>query len=115
MRFSKRAQSLGEYIMLVALATLMITAMHVVYVRRGLQGRLKDASDSMVARMNEALNEDHRRQYEPLYTKSAKDTTRNETSKERYYEDGKYSKDQQWRFSSHSVEVTDTGVINETD
>jgi len=116
MRLVKRGgQSLGEYVMLVAMATIIVTAMHVVYVRRGLQGRLKDASDSLVARMNEAVNQTHRRQYEPLYTESAKTTGRNETLEEQYYKDGVYNKTQFFSVGSHSVEVTNVGVINETD
>ena len=73
MRLSvKKAQSIAEYVILLASVAAVFVGMQV-YVRRGLQARLKDASDSVVATMNQRLganepnHQNEPNQYEPYY------------------------------------------------
>lgn len=67
--FSKRAQSTAEYAIVIALVIGAAIAMQV-YVRRGLQGGLKFATDKL--RRDDNATE----QYEPYYTQSETNTTR---------------------------------------
>jgi hypothetical protein len=72
--FYKKGQSVsGEYVLLAVLVVLAITAM-TVYVRRTLQGRMRDASMVAVLRANTALGQDVLIEYEPYYTDTAADT-----------------------------------------
>ena len=60
---SKRAQTTAEYAILIGLVVAALVAMQT-YVKRGLQGRMKDATDQ-VGLQNPSLNTTP--QYEPYY------------------------------------------------
>lgn len=62
----KRAQSIAEYALLLAVVVSAFLAMQV-YVKRGLQGRLRDTSDFVVNTLNEKLGSNYLNQYEPAY------------------------------------------------
>ena len=83
----KRAQSIAEYAILLALVSSIFLGMQV-YVKRGMQGRLKDASDSIVNTLNHKLGYNYEKQYVPDYRKSTKDTTQDSLSREQMQEGG---------------------------
>lgn len=70
-------QSLGEYAVLIALVLAVLTAMQA-YVKRGLQGRVKDAADfAGNALMRSAGLEGRQYQYEPGFASSLTFTSTN--------------------------------------
>lgn len=73
----ERAQSLGEYVILVALIAAVFFGMQT-YVKRGMQGRLRDASDFLVTSMKEEaglpVNALSTNQFEPAYATHARNT-----------------------------------------
>lgn len=81
--FGKKAQTTAEYAILIALIVGAVVAMQV-YVKRGIQGRVKDVVDHTgaggeVAGQNLSLSGG---QYEPYYQQSSGDTTQKSTSTE---------------------------------
>jgi uncharacterized protein (UPF0333 family) len=82
---SKRAQTTAEYAVLIALVVGAVVAMQV-YIKRGLQGRLKSAVDATAvgaADTSTVLKSD---QYEPYYLSSTAETTQNAKDSEDYKE-----------------------------
>lgn len=75
-KLGKRAQTTAEYAILIALVVAAVTAMQI-YVKRGLQGKVKDVVDGMGTKM-QGLAATDTKQYEPYYL-SANSTT-NQTS-----------------------------------
>lgn len=71
----RKAQSIAEYALLLAVVVSALITMQV-YVKRGLQGRLRDASDFVVNAMNEGLGSSYLNQYEPAYRISNTDMSR---------------------------------------
>ena len=71
---NRRAQTTAEYAILIGLVVAALVAMQT-YVKRGLQGRMKDATDQ-VGLQNPTLNATP--QYEPYYT--TQDVTQSTTA-----------------------------------
>lgn len=80
-KLNKKGQSIMEYAILVSLVIAALTGMQL-YVRRGLQARIKDASDNLPKYVQKQsgvepgaiFNEDHV-QYEPYYRGDSKTTS----------------------------------------
>jgi len=73
-RLNRRtAQSTGEYAILIGLVIAAVVAMQV-YVKRGLQGQLKDAMDTFSTTAN--FTSSPTKQYEPYYLASNFEVTR---------------------------------------
>jgi Flp pilus assembly pilin Flp len=79
-KISKRAQTTAEYAILIALVVAAVTAMQI-YVKRGLQGKVKDVVDDMGAQMP-GLAASDTKQYEPYYLESTGNTNQNSTDTE---------------------------------
>ncbi len=62
-KIGKRAQTTAEYAILIALVVAAVTAMQI-YVKRGLQGKVKDVVDNMGSGMATTTDT---KQYEPYY------------------------------------------------
>ncbi|MCX5712485.1 MAG: hypothetical protein NTY47_05380 [Candidatus Omnitrophica bacterium] len=76
-RLGKIAQTTAEYAVLIAVVVGAVVAMQI-YVRRGLQGRVKDVVDRTAAANDvEATEIFTGNQYEPYYSVSASGSTRN--------------------------------------
>jgi uncharacterized protein (UPF0333 family) len=75
-KLNKRAQTTAEYAILIALVVGAVVAMQV-YVKRGLQGRIKDVVDHSGSggQVGDKDFQYKTQQYEPYYQKSASDTT----------------------------------------
>jgi Flp pilus assembly pilin Flp len=69
---SKTAQTTAEYAILIGLVIAALVAMQV-YVKRGLQGRMRSATDYLAA---QTLGIGNTSQYEPYYLSSDFNTTR---------------------------------------
>ncbi len=79
---SKKGQGVtGEYVALIALVSVAITAM-TVYVRRTLQARAYDADRYMVTSAASALGNSIAFEYEPYYKQQASNTDAEKTSQE---------------------------------
>lgn len=88
-RLGKRAQTTAEYAIVIALIVGAVVAMQV-YVKRGLQGRMRDAVDHTGAGADVggevlSLSGD---QYEPYYLSSGASTTQQGTNEEDLKEGG---------------------------
>ncbi len=81
---NKKAQTTAEYAVLIGLVVAALLAMQV-YVKRGLQGRLRDATDR-VATQNPEVGMTN--QYEPYYLSSSFDSTRDTNESETTVEGG---------------------------
>jgi Flp pilus assembly pilin Flp len=77
-KLNKKAQSTAEYALVIALVIAAVVAMQV-YVRRGLQGRMKDTTDYLATQTN-ALGD--LKQYEPTELERDIKQTRHEPIKE---------------------------------
>jgi len=84
-KFGKRAQTTAEYAILIALVVAAVTAMQM-FVRRGLQGKIKDGVDVMGTKMN--LPSYGSTQYEPYYLSSTQDTTQKSHNTDNMQKDG---------------------------
>lgn len=78
-KVGKRAQTTAEYAILIALVVAAVTAMQI-YVKRGLQGKVRDVVDNMSTGM--ALPSNGNAQYEPYYLNSTANTTQNSNDNE---------------------------------
>jgi hypothetical protein len=70
-KIGKRAQTTAEYAILIALVVAAVTAMQI-YVKRGMQGKVKDVVDGMGTGMGYAGAVTS--QYEPYYLNSTSNT-----------------------------------------
>jgi uncharacterized protein (UPF0333 family) len=70
----KKAQTMAEYAILIALVITAVVAMRL-YVVRALQGRIHDAANQLT---------DNTTQYEPYYLESSYNVTSKETQQEEY-------------------------------
>ena len=70
-KIGKRAQTTAEYAILIALVVAAVTAMQI-YVKRGMQGKVKDVVDGMGVGMN--YGGPVTSQYEPYYLSSTSTT-----------------------------------------
>ncbi|MDP2905738.1 MAG: hypothetical protein Q8O22_05495 [Candidatus Omnitrophota bacterium] len=82
-RLGKRAQTTAEYAILIALVVGAVVAMQI-YVKRGIQGRVRDVVDHVgaggdVAGQNVAFTAE---QYEPYYAASTANTEQNTSTDE---------------------------------
>lgn len=106
----KEAQSLGEYVVLLALAASVIAGMQV-YVKRGLQGRIRDTSDGLIISMHRSLNLDSptpaQRQFEPSYSVRSRDTSNSASLLERMFRGGGVRRE-------FPEDTTVTGLAEET-
>lgn len=75
---SKRAQTTAEYAILIGLVVAALVAMQI-YVKRGLQGRMKGATDYLATQTTDIGATG---QYEPYYLTSDFDTVRDTTESE---------------------------------
>jgi len=75
---SKRAQTTAEYAILIGLVVAALVAMQI-YVKRGLQGRMKGATDYLATQTTDLGAAG---QYEPYYLSSSFDATRDTTESE---------------------------------
>jgi len=93
LRKLKKAQTTAEYAILIGLVVGAIVAMQV-YVRRGLQGRIKDVVDHVGVGGDVGGSEFNfsGRQYEPYYLSSERTTTQTSTDTEAMEEGGVYTK-----------------------
>ena len=78
-KLGKRAQTTAEYAILIALVVAAVTAMQI-YVKRGMQGKIKDVVDGMGAGMGYAGPVTS--QYEPTMLTSTANTTQNSNDNE---------------------------------
>ena len=106
--YSKKAQSMAEYAILVALVVSIVVGMQV-YVRRGMQGRLRDASDSVIAAINQGGGFSYANQYEPPYRDIDKSITQQNITRHNLYEAGREVKD----YIQDRVNVNQTEIITE--
>jgi len=91
---NKRAQTTAEYAVLIAIVVGAVVAMQV-YVRRGIQGRIKNVVDHVGTGANvggSALTLTGE-QYEPYYSDSAGSTSRESRGKDLYGKEGKSGKE----------------------
>jgi len=79
-RITKKGQSTAEYAIVIGLVIAAIVAMQV-YVKRGLQGKVKDAVDYNDPSSSSVLGRTG--QYEPYYTQSTMTSTQTGTEGER--------------------------------
>ena len=77
----KEGQISGEYVLLISLISLAITAM-TVYVRRTLQARMYDADRYMITTAASALGNSVLYEYEPYYKNQASDTDAEQWTRE---------------------------------
>ena len=77
---NKRGQNTAEYAILIALIVAAAVAMQT-YVKRGLQGRVKDAVDSLASGTTGIGTTE---QYEPYYLESSYDVTSKAKQQEEY-------------------------------
>jgi hypothetical protein len=75
-KFGKIAQTTAEYAVLIAVVVGAVVAMQI-YVRRGLQGRVKDVVDHVEGTSNNGEEIFSTSQYEPYYSVSAATSSRN--------------------------------------
>ncbi len=73
-KIGKRAQTTAEYAILIALVVAAVTAMQI-YVKRGLQGKVRDVVDNMSTGMGIVSNGNA--QFEPSYVNNDFNTTSN--------------------------------------
>lgn len=77
---NKRGQSTAEYAILIGLIVAVAIAMQT-YVKRGLQGRVKDAVDTLASGTSDIGST---KQYEPYYLESSYDVATESKQKEEY-------------------------------
>lgn len=91
-RLNKRAQSTAEYAIIIALVVGAVVAMQV-YVRRGIQGRIKDVVDHVADSTDTQANDlFSNQQYEPYYATGTGTTNQNVTDTESLKEGGAVSR-----------------------
>lgn len=75
---NRKAQTTAEYAILIGLVVAALVAMQT-YVKRGLQGRMRDATDTFA---NQTINLGTTTQYEPYYLQQGSATTSTSTASE---------------------------------
>ncbi|OGX40610.1 MAG: hypothetical protein A2984_02720 [Omnitrophica WOR_2 bacterium RIFCSPLOWO2_01_FULL_41_12] len=95
-KIGKRAQTTAEYAILIALVVGAVVAMQV-YLRRGLQGRVKDVVDDIdlggnVEEPGKVNSIFTAQQYEPYYVESTAQTAQNEQETENLQDEGALGK-----------------------
>jgi Flp pilus assembly pilin Flp len=78
----------GEYVLLIALASIAIVGM-TIYVRRALQARYRDANQAVYMKASATLGNQVRLEYEPYYANTATDTDTSALTEESVLADGR--------------------------
>ncbi|MFC1631561.1 hypothetical protein ACFL2I_03300 [Candidatus Omnitrophota bacterium] len=86
--YDRKGQSTGEYALVFAIILGAIVAMQT-YVKRGMQGRVKDGTDYMASETSDIGTTE---QYDPYYYRSQYDTRRDSVVSDQYA-DGAVTKD----------------------
>lgn len=82
---------MSEYVLLLALLVTAFLGIQI-YVRRGLQGRVRNAADFLVTAANQALGRNFLGQYEPEYRSHTRDIIQRSSMVEKMFLGGKRSK-----------------------
>jgi len=101
---NKKAQNTAEYAILIALIVAVAVAMQT-YVKRGLQGRFKDATDKLAIDTGTIGSTG---QYEPYYLESNFESTRNVLTREEEMQGGAVGRN----FERDTVERTGHQTYN---
>ena len=109
-RLNRKAQSTAEYAIVIALVIGAVVAMQV-YVRRGLQGRIKDTTDYLATQTTELGNTSEYKQYEPLELERDINQTRDQSIKEEVNAGGEVVRTIQ---GTEATNVTGTEIQNYT-
>jgi len=110
-RLGQRGQSTAEYAILIALVIGAVIAMQV-FVKRGLQGRMKDATDSLTQVDGGGLLAGNTAQYEPYYLQQDVTTTQTVAgtggagAMEEKYDGGTFSRKGQEKTTQTGTETT---------
>jgi len=108
--FLKKGQSISEYVLILALVALVLTGMQV-YVRRGLQGRVKDVADSTIAEINKSLSGGQKvssTQFEPDYRATTRNIAQNSIVQTKF-ENGDFRKD----YNQDETKVNQEETVND--
>lgn len=107
--YRDKSQSIVEYAMILAVAVSAIVGMQV-YVRRGLQGRLRDSSDFLVEKINKEAGSSYANQYEPYYRDTEKKIIQSSTVSHKMFDGGRQRKE----YLEGSIRVNQREVIHES-
>lgn len=107
---NKRGQNTAEYAILIGVIVAAAIAMQI-YVRRGMQARIKDAVDYSMTNPESVFNTS---QYEPYYTQSAYDTTSSSQSTESMAMGGEITRGITNEFTRRTGTVTQSNVWLDT-
>ena len=88
---TRRGQSMAEYAIVLMVVITAIVAMQI-YVKRGLQGKVRDVSDNVGAGLIAAGYAKTTNQYEPYYAQSNYNTTQDQNVNEQYLAGGAVSR-----------------------
>lgn len=105
----KKGQSTAEYAIVIGLVIAAIVAMQI-YVKRGLQAKVKDAVDYNEAGTSSVLGKTS--QYEPYYTQSSMTSTQTGTEKESTAIGGGITKETETTAGRTGTQ-TITGAVNQ--
>ena len=83
----RKGQSMAEYAIVLTVVITAIVAMQI-YVKRGLQGKVRDVTDNVGAGLLAAGFAKVTNQYEPYYAQSNFNTTQNQNVNEQYRDGG---------------------------
>ena len=100
-----KAQSVGEYALIIAVIASLLMGMQV-YIRRGLQARIKDGSDSAIAMINGKLGAGFSNQFEPTQRESTGVTIGDSVISQNMEEEGRLIK--QYHKDNTQVHAKDT-------
>jgi len=100
---------MAEYAILLAVALSAVIGVQVL-MRRGLQGRLKESSDFVVAAINEKAGTDCSGQYEPGYRNIERDITQRDSQRQSLSGGGRERRE----YLEGYTQVIQKEVVNET-
>lgn len=101
----KRGQNTAEYAILIGVIVAAAIAMQI-YVRRGMQARIKDAVDYSVTIDDDGENVFNSTQYEPYYMESSLATESTSARSESMAKGGEITRDITNEFTSRTGEIT---------
>ncbi|MFC1646544.1 hypothetical protein ACFL2Y_05155 [Candidatus Omnitrophota bacterium] len=108
---NKRGQNTAEYAILIGVIVAAAIAMQI-YVRRGMQARIKDAVDYSLTNPGTAVF--NTSQYEPYYTDSDYDTTSDTTTTESMAVGGSITRAITNEYTSRTGNVTQSATWTDT-
>ena len=100
--FNRRGQNTAEYAILIGVIVAAAIAMQI-YVRRGMQARIKDAVDYSMSADDEIFNNS---QYEPYYMDSSLETTSDSKSSEAMAQGGEITRDIENQYTKRTGTIT---------